>query len=206
LAVPLITFLLYQTNAWRSAAQQTRLVFPLLVSSIISFSSEAIIIFNFKSTLHCALREEDRLGLSLWDKSKEWIRNPMNMSGSSPWASLAPAILFMVMTGMLNRALPSKPQRDTWFEVNNQILNALFTLMCLYQHPRRFYHLALLCRWRAGDMHQLRQVYCKDGTCKPNERKHMTYGCHPASCSTSTALLSTRCVASTLATGDHSVR
>ena len=43
----------------------------------------------------------------------------------------------------------------------------------LYQHPRRFYHLALLCRWRAGDMHQLRQVYCKDGTCKPNERKHM---------------------------------
>ena len=27
----------------------------------------------------------------------------------------------------------------------------------LYQNPRRFCHLALLCRWRAGDMHQLRQ-------------------------------------------------
>ncbi|KAG0519617.1 hypothetical protein BDA96_08G002200 [Sorghum bicolor] len=112
---------------------------------------------------------------SLWDKSKEWIRNPMNMA-LSVWilaVGVSGAILFMVMTGMLNRVLPSKPQRDTWFEVNNQILNALFTLMCLYQHPRRFYHLALLCRWRAGDMHQLRQVYCKDGTCKPNERKHM---------------------------------
>jgi Cys-rich protein (TIGR01571 family) len=80
----------------------------------------------------------------------------------------------MVRTGMLNRVLATKPQRDTWFEVNNQILNAFFTLMCLYQHPRRFYHLALLCRWRAGDMLQLRQVYCKDGTCKPSERKHIT--------------------------------
>ncbi|CAD6270880.1 unnamed protein product [Miscanthus lutarioriparius] len=112
---------------------------------------------------------------SLWDKSKEWIRNPMNMA-LFVWilaVGVSGAILFMVMTGMLNRVLPNKPQRDTWFEVNNQILNALFTLMCLYQHPRRFYHLALLCRWRAGDMHQLRQVYCKDGTCKPNERKHM---------------------------------
>ncbi|XP_066359630.1 uncharacterized protein [Miscanthus floridulus] len=112
---------------------------------------------------------------SLWDKSKEWILNPMNMA-LSVWilaVGVSGAILFMVMTRMLNRVLPSKPQRDTWFEVNNQILNALFTLMCLYQHPRRFYHLALLCRWRADDMHQLRQVYCKDGTCKPNERKHM---------------------------------
>ncbi|XP_062201682.1 uncharacterized protein LOC133904240 [Phragmites australis] len=112
---------------------------------------------------------------SLWDKSKEWIRNPMNMA-LSIWivaVGVSGAILFMVMTGMLNRVLPGKAQWDTWFEVNNQILNALFTLMCLYQHPRRFYHLALLCRWRAGDMLQLRQTYCKDGTCKPNERKHM---------------------------------
>ncbi|XP_062204470.1 uncharacterized protein LOC133906546 [Phragmites australis] len=112
---------------------------------------------------------------SLWDKSKEWIRNPMNMA-LFIWivaVGVSGAILFMVMTGMLNRVLPRKSQRDTWFEVNNQILNALFTLMCLYQHPRRFYHLALLCRWRAGDMLQLRQTYCKDGTCKPDERMHM---------------------------------
>jgi Cys-rich protein (TIGR01571 family) len=113
---------------------------------------------------------------SLWVKSRAWIRNPMNMA-LSVWilaVGVSGAILFMVMTGMLNRVLPSKPRRDTWFEVNNQILNALFTLMCLYQHPRRFYHLALVCRWKAGDMHQLRQAYCKDGACKPNERKHMT--------------------------------
>ncbi|KAL6640606.1 hypothetical protein ACP70R_021729 [Stipagrostis hirtigluma subsp. patula] len=112
---------------------------------------------------------------SLWNKSKEWIKNPLNMA-LFVWivaVGVSGAILFMVMTGMLNRVLPKKPQRDTWFEVNNQILNALFTLMCLYQHPRRFYHLALLCRWRAGDMLQLRQTYCKDGTCKPDERKHM---------------------------------
>lgn len=112
---------------------------------------------------------------SLWDKSKEWMRSPLNMA-LLVWivaVGVSGAILFMVMTGMLNRALPKKSQRDTWFEVNNQILNALFTLMCLYQHPRRFYHLALLCRWRAGDMLQLRQQYCKDGACKPDERKHM---------------------------------
>ncbi|KAL6905790.1 hypothetical protein ACP4OV_003391 [Aristida adscensionis] len=112
---------------------------------------------------------------SLWDRSKEWIRSPLNMA-LFVWiiaVGVSGAILFMVMTGMLNRVLPKKSQRDTWFEVNNQILNALFTLMCLYQHPRRFYHLALLCRWRAADMLQLRQAYCKDGTCKPNERKHM---------------------------------
>ncbi|VAH86765.1 unnamed protein product [Triticum turgidum subsp. durum] len=83
------------------------------------------------------------------------------------------AILFMVMTGMLNAVLRTKSQKDTWFEVNNQILNALFTLMCLYNHPRRFYHLALLCRWRAGDMAALREVYCKGGIVKPNERRHM---------------------------------
>ncbi|CAN6327339.1 unnamed protein product [Urochloa humidicola] len=111
----------------------------------------------------------------LWDKAKEWIRSPMNMALAAWVAAVAVsgAILFMVMTGMLNRALPTKAQRDTWFEVNNQILNALFTLMCLVQHPRRFYHLALLCRWRAADMAQLRRAYCKGATCKPGERKHM---------------------------------
>nr|CAB3502747.1 unnamed protein product [Digitaria exilis] len=113
---------------------------------------------------------------SLWDMAKEWIRSPMNMALMA-WiiaVVVSGAILFMVMTGMLNHVLTSKPRRDTWFEVNNQILNALFTLMCLYQHPKRFYHLALLCRWTAADMLRLRQVYCKGGTVKPGERKHMT--------------------------------
>lgn len=112
---------------------------------------------------------------SLWEISKQWIRNPLNMA-LFVWIAcvgISGAILFLVMTGMLNGALPEKSQRDTWFEVNNQILNALFTLMCLYQHPKRFHHLILLCRWRSEDILKLRKVYCKNGTEKPNEWKHM---------------------------------
>lgn len=106
---------------------------------------------------------------------KEWIRNPINMV-LLVWiicVAISGAILFLVMTGMLNRALPNKSQRDAWFEVNNQILNALFTLMCLYQHPKRFHHLVLLCRWKPEDVPKLRKIYCKNGTYKPNEWMHM---------------------------------
>lgn len=113
--------------------------------------------------------------VSLRELCKQWARNPMNMA-LLVWVlcvTVSGAILFLVMTGMLNNAIPKKSQRDTWFEVNNQILNALFTLMCLYQHPKRFYHLVLLCRWRNDDILKLRKVYCKNGTYKPNEWVHM---------------------------------
>ncbi|CAI9772187.1 unnamed protein product [Fraxinus pennsylvanica] len=106
---------------------------------------------------------------------KEWIRDPMNLA-LFIWitcVAVSGAILFMVMIGMLNHAIPKKSQRDTWFEVNNQILNALFTLMCLYQHPKRIYHLALLLRWRPEDVLKLRKDYCKNGTYKPHEWAHM---------------------------------
>ncbi|KAL2955332.1 hypothetical protein AAZX31_18G022200 [Glycine max] len=89
----------------------------------------------------------------------EWIRNPVNMA-LFVWiicVAVSGAILFLVMTGMLNGVLPRKSKRNAWFEVNNQILNAVFTLMCLYQHPKRFYHL----------------VYCKNVTYKPHEWTHM---------------------------------
>ncbi|KAJ1401140.1 hypothetical protein SESBI_28976 [Sesbania bispinosa] len=105
----------------------------------------------------------------------EWIRNPMNMA-LFVWifcVAVSGAILFLVMTGMLNGVLPKKSQRNAWFEVNNQILNALFTLMCLYQHPKRIYHLVLLCRWSPKDISRLRKVYCKNGTYKPHEWAHM---------------------------------
>ncbi|XP_027336988.1 uncharacterized protein LOC113850606 [Abrus precatorius] len=105
----------------------------------------------------------------------EWIRNPMNMA-LFVWitcVAISGAILFFVMTGMLNNVLPRKSQRNAWFEVNNQILNALFTLMCLYQHPKRCYHLVLLCRWRPNDISRLRKAYCKNGTYKPHEWAHM---------------------------------
>lgn len=111
---------------------------------------------------------------SLMKMGKEWIRNPMNMALFA-WitcVAVSGAILFFVMTGMLNSALPKK-SRDVWFEVNNQILNALFTLMCLYQHPQRFYHLVLLCRWKPDDISKLRKIYCKNGTYKPHEWTHM---------------------------------
>ncbi|XP_042469400.1 uncharacterized protein LOC122052077 [Zingiber officinale] len=106
---------------------------------------------------------------------RAWIKEPMNMA-LFLWTAcvvVSGALLFLVMTGMLNAALPRKSTRDVWFEVNNQILNALFTLMCLYQHPRRFHHLALLIRWEPADAARLRKLYCRNGTQKPNERMHM---------------------------------
>ncbi|XP_052174776.1 uncharacterized protein LOC127789812 [Diospyros lotus] len=106
---------------------------------------------------------------------KKWISNPLNMA-LVLWVTCvvaSGAILFLLMTGMLNGVLPRKSQRNAWFEVNNQILNALFTLMCLYQHPKRFHHLILLCRWKPNDISQLTNVYCKNGIHKPHERPHM---------------------------------
>ncbi|KAH7538378.1 hypothetical protein FEM48_Zijuj03G0193100 [Ziziphus jujuba var. spinosa] len=77
------------------------------------------------------------------------------------------------MTRMLNGVLPKKSQINVWFEVNNQILNALFTLMCLYQHPKRFHHLVLLIRWKPKDVTTLREMYCKNGKKKPHGRAHI---------------------------------
>ncbi|KAH7514710.1 hypothetical protein FEM48_Zijuj11G0119200 [Ziziphus jujuba var. spinosa] len=106
---------------------------------------------------------------------KKWIKDPLNMV-LLLWivcVAVSGAILFLVMTGMLNGVLPKKSQRNVWFEVNNQILNALFTLMCLYQHPKRFHHLVLLIRWKPKDVTTLREMYCKNGTKKPHERAHI---------------------------------
>ncbi|GMP30404.1 hypothetical protein CsSME_00005086 [Camellia sinensis var. sinensis] len=45
--------------------------------------------------------------------------------------------------------------------------------MCLYQHPKRIYHLVLLLRWRPDDISKLRMIYCKNGTYKPHVWAHM---------------------------------
>ncbi|KAK8970973.1 hypothetical protein KSP40_PGU022794 [Platanthera guangdongensis] len=106
----------------------------------------------------------------LWNMMKTWITKPMN-TALLFWiisVVISRAILFMVMTEMLNGLLPKKSQRDAWFEVNNQILNALFTLMCLYQHQNRFLHLYRI------DVLSLRATYCKNGMLKPNERAHIS--------------------------------
>lgn len=106
---------------------------------------------------------------------KQWIREPLNMV-ILVWivcVAMSVSFVLLVTNGVLNGALPVKSQRDAWIEVNNQILNALFTIMCLYQHPKRIHHLVLLHRWQSEDIVRLREVYCKNGTEKPNERKHM---------------------------------
>ncbi|OVA12684.1 Uncharacterized protein family Cys-rich [Macleaya cordata] len=174
-------------------APPSRVGFQKLSSAFPSFASSS-------AKFQCFAEERDKISRSVpsctsqglrerfsvpfvrkinWDSLKkvfiQWIRNPMNMA-LFVWitvVAVSGAILFLVMTGMLNHVIPKKSQRNTWFEVNNQILNALFTLMCLYQHPKRFYHLVLLCRWRPEDISRLRKIYCKDGTYKPHEWAHM---------------------------------
>ncbi|KFK24956.1 hypothetical protein AALP_AA8G047600 [Arabis alpina] len=129
---------------------------------------------NFRERISVVFSRKIEWGC-LMKMGKEWLRNPFNMA-LFLWifvVAVSGAILFMVMTGMLNSVLTKKSQRDVWFEVNNQILNALFTLMCLYQHPKRIYHLVLLCRWKEDDVTTLRKIYCEKGTYKPNEWNHM---------------------------------
>lgn len=63
-----------------------------------------------------------------------------------------------------------------WIEVTNQILNALFTIVCLYQHPRLCHHMVQVIRWRSTDSSELRDVYCKNGgAAGPNERAHIAF-------------------------------
>jgi len=108
-------------------------------------------------------------------QTKLWLQNPKNLA-LLMWViavAVSGAILFMVLVGMLDKVIPKKSDRDTWFEVSNQILNSLFTLMVLYVHPMRILHMVWLMRWRPKDIIQLRQVYSKGGLCKPNEWTHM---------------------------------
>ncbi|XP_076953428.1 uncharacterized protein LOC143627518 [Bidens hawaiensis] len=143
-------------------------------SSSSGTSSNIISNNMFRRSIHRVLGKKFDYEL-LKSMAREWIKNPMNMV-LLLWivcVAISGAILFLVMTGMLNHALPRKSQRNAWFEVNNQILNALFTLMCLYQHPHRIYHLVMLLRWRPEDVTKLRILYCKNASYKPNEWAHM---------------------------------
>ena len=105
----------------------------------------------------------------------KWLLNPKNFA-LLVWmiaVVVAGAILFMVMVGMLDAAIPKKSDRDTYYEVSNQILNALFVLMALYTHPLRTLHLFWLIRWNSDDILKLRKLYCKGGLRKPHEWSHM---------------------------------
>ncbi|XP_072997440.1 uncharacterized protein [Typha latifolia] len=112
---------------------------------------------------------------SLITYCKNWAKHPTNMA-FLVWlffVAIGILVLFLLMTGLLNGAIPKSSQRKRWTEITNQILNALFTIMCLYQHPKLFHHLVLLLRWRSSDTAELRRVYCKNGTTRPRERIHI---------------------------------
>jgi hypothetical protein len=70
-----------------------------------------------------------------------WCRKPANLA-MLVWLGFVAAgllIVLMQMTGIVNRAIPKEEVRKRWTEVVNQILNALFTIMC-QPDPERALH------------------------------------------------------------------
>ncbi|GAB2272110.1 hypothetical protein Dimus_006929 [Dionaea muscipula] len=82
-------------------------------------------------------------------------------------------IVLAVISGLVKGFLPDKSKRTPWSDNINQVINALFTLLNLYQHPARFQHVVFWYRWKPRDIEMLRLVYCKNGTQKRNERPHI---------------------------------
>lgn len=113
----------------------------------------------------------------LWKFFKKWIRSPEHFAVFI-WLLFVAAgviLLLLLMTGILNGAIPDSDRRKDWIEIINQILNALFTMMAIYEHPKFCHHLILLLRWKPADQIVLRKVYTKNGVPKPNERRHMMF-------------------------------
>lgn len=114
---------------------------------------------------------------SLFTICKNHLKHPLNVA-LLIWllcVAASGAMFGLLLLGLLNKAFPSKALRNHWIEIDNQILNALFTLMSIYQHPNLIHHLVLLCRWRSEDVLELRKVYCKNGAHRPNERAHISF-------------------------------
>ncbi|KAG1338096.1 hypothetical protein COCNU_04G004020 [Cocos nucifera] len=112
---------------------------------------------------------------SFFNICKQWLKNPMNIA-LLIWflcVAVSASMLGLLLLGLLNKAFPTTSSRNRWIEINNQVLNALFTLMSIYQHPNLFHHFILLCRWRSEDIIMLRKIYCKNGAYRPHEWAHM---------------------------------
>ncbi|KAF8716878.1 hypothetical protein HU200_025978 [Digitaria exilis] len=75
----------------------------------------------------------------------------------------------------MDDAFPSKYLRNQWIEIDNQILNALFTLLSIYEHPKLIHHTVLLYMWKPEDAVELRKYYCKNVARRPNERAHISF-------------------------------
>lgn len=112
---------------------------------------------------------------SIFGMCKEWLSHPLNLALGLWLICVAVAIVFLglLLLGALNGAMPSKFMRNYWIEICNQVLNALFTLMSVYQHPIICHHLFMLCRWNSEDIVELRKIYCKNGAYRPREWAHM---------------------------------
>ncbi|XP_078436128.1 uncharacterized protein LOC144706915 [Wolffia australiana] len=115
----------------------------------------------------------------LFTWGKNWAREPINMA-LLLWLSAVGVclfILFLLMTGLLNNVVHQSSQRKIWIEALNQIVNALFAIVCLYQHPKLSHHLFLLLRWSPGDGDELWAVYSNNR--KPNsdnkKRAHLCF-------------------------------
>ncbi|RLM98846.1 hypothetical protein C2845_PM06G16030 [Panicum miliaceum] len=112
---------------------------------------------------------------ALRGRCKAWARQPMN-AALLVWLAFVAAgvaFVFLLMTGALNSAVPDAWRRRRWTEVANQVLNALSTVMCVYQHPRLCHHLALLFQWRDADARELRGVYGNNAGGARRERLHV---------------------------------
>ncbi|KAI3835183.1 hypothetical protein MKW92_012464 [Papaver armeniacum] len=111
---------------------------------------------------------------SLKKISKEWIRDPMNMA-LFVWilvVAVSGAILAMVMLGMLNHAIPKKSSRNAWFEVNNQILNAL-SLLCVCINTQSGFITLCFCVDGSQKIFLDSGRYTARTVCKPHEWAHM---------------------------------
>ncbi|CAA7398228.1 unnamed protein product [Spirodela intermedia] len=109
--------------------------------------------------------------------AKKWIKDPLNMALLVWLAAVVVvfATMMFISIGLLNSTIPESSQRKNWVEVCNQILNALFTIMCVYQYPKLLHHLVLVLRWTFEDAAALRRSYSKKGIVRPHERLHIAF-------------------------------
>lgn len=108
---------------------------------------------------------------------KKWVMNPANIAFFI-WLVLCAIGLiwvFLFMVGALDDVFSDKEQKKKWEEVANQIVNVLFTMMCVYQHPIIFHHLVMVLRWRPNDQVAVRAIYSKKGLARPHDRFHILF-------------------------------
>ncbi|GAB2235969.1 hypothetical protein Droror1_Dr00026414 [Drosera rotundifolia] len=105
-----------------------------------------------------------------WKKFKKDLKNPLV---AAILIFFSGVLVLGIISALIKDHLPDKSKRVPWSDNVNQVINVLFTLLNLYQHPARFQHLVFWYRWRPRDVEMLRIVYCKNGTEKRNERPHI---------------------------------